>query len=97
MSTLTTITGVKWDISSRGGKASFHHPTLGLDITYHPSVGEYVVWSGGLEYYSSHDVTDCLETCSDVILDYFASHFIPSWEEEDIPNTERTVCDQAAE
>jgi hypothetical protein len=93
---LTTIHNLVWDVSRYGGKAAFLFPTLNLSVTFHPSVGEYSLWCGKVELMSDKSVGMCLEVAEEVILDHYASHFIPSWEEEEAPDTER-MCDQAAE
>ena len=94
-----TIRGIVWEISSYNGKASFTHLPLNITITYHPSVGEYAVWTDKHEYFSSPDVADCLDMSTDVILDLYATQFPPSWDNDEAPITERTptMCDAAAE
>lgn len=93
MSTLTYL-GIVWQVGSYNGRACYTYG--GTSITFHPSVGEYAVWSGKLEYFSSPNVADCLEMATEVILDMLSAQFTTSWETEEVaPITERTpMCEE---
>jgi hypothetical protein len=80
---LTTAEGIKWELGSYSGKVAFHYPTLDVNITYHPTVDEYVVWHGRNEVVSGKSAM-CLETASHYILDMHASDIIPAWEELEV-------------
>ncbi len=105
MTTLTTQFGIKWDVGSYGDRASFNYAPLDINVTYHPSVGEYVAWYMGVEVLSCKKPGVCLEAISEVILDYYASLFTPMWDEtgllehiaSEIKPSWADVVDQAAE
>jgi hypothetical protein len=95
---LTTIHNLVWEVHRYGGKAAFIFPGLDLSVTFHPSVGEYALWCGTVELLSDKCPGVCLEVADETILEHYASQFIPSWEEESVPDTERMpMYDNAAE
>jgi len=95
---LTTAHNVSWEVRSHGGRASFHFAPFLIDITFHPTVKAYGVWCMGVELFSDKSVAVCLERTSSLILDHYATSFVPMWEEEcEEVGEEDYIYDNAAE
>lgn len=88
---ITTSYGVVWECEYRSGRSSYHHTNLDINITYHPTIKEYVVWHLDQAMMSDNSAGVCLEVMSEVILDHYAAQFAPMWGEPQF------IMDQAAE
>lgn len=77
--TLTTSHGIKWEVGSDGGRASFIYMPLLVKIAYRHDLRRYVVTQLSNRVMSDASAAVCLDKMNEVILDRHAADIVPSF------------------
>jgi hypothetical protein len=78
MGTLTAQ-GILWSYLSFNGKVAFEHNYHVIHFV--PQTGLYHLKEKGETVYAAKQAHECLEAAPEIVLDYHANQFTPSWEE----------------
>lgn len=77
MTTLTTKDGTEWLCLNHNGRFALGHKGFAI----HFDGGFYHIKERGKILFTGFNVVECLEVSREVMLDYYASQFVPSWEQ----------------
>jgi hypothetical protein len=73
-----SVGGFVWCCQRVNGRIAFRRSPHA--IIFHPWSGFYQITENGETVFVARSVTECLENATEIVLDYYATGIIPSWE-----------------